>query len=237
MDNTPLRYNSLEQQPAELSWGPVTCRIARGGVSQKAMILAVPLIIFINVAIFSGWYLAESSSTELNLMAENFLISWTALADGRYWTLLTSAFSHNMLWHLFLNMYVLLNFGAIIEIKLGLLRFLRFYFLAAIISSFSHAFASAYFLGQPDLPALGASGAVSAVIVLFSFLYPKQKILLLGIIPLPAMFGAFLFIGLDIWGLVSQAGGGGLPIGHGAHLGGALTGILYFLLFLRRSGR
>jgi len=201
------------------------------------MITAVPIIILLNIGVFLGWFLAEGSSAEFNLMADNFLISWTALAEGRYWTLLTSAFSHNMLWHLFLNMYVLLNFGTILERKLGLLRFLRFYIFAAIISSFSHAFASTYFLSQPDLPALGASGAVSGAIVLFSFLFPKQKLLLLGIIPLPAMFGAFLFIGLDIWGLVSQVGGGGLPIGHGAHLGGAFTGILYFLLFLRKSHR
>ncbi len=47
------------------------------------------------------------------------------------------------------------------------------------------------------------------------------------------MVGAFLFIGLDVWGLVAQSGGGGLPIGHGAHLGGAITGIIYYLLFLK----
>jgi membrane associated rhomboid family serine protease len=47
------------------------------------------------------------------------------------------------------------------------------------------------------------------------------------------MVGALAFIGLDVWGLIAQAEGGGLPIGHGAHLGGAFTGILYYFLFLR----
>ena len=36
-----------------------------------------------------------------------------------------------------------------------------------------------------------------------------------------------LLVGFDVWGLVSQADGGGLPIGHGAHLGGALFGALW----------
>jgi membrane associated rhomboid family serine protease len=68
---------------------------------------------------------------------------------------------------------------------------------------------------------------------LFALLYPREKLLLFGIIPLPAMFGALAFVGLDVWGVVAQAQGGGLPIGHGAHLGGALTGLLYYLFVLR----
>ncbi len=51
---------------------------------------------------------------------------------------------------------------------------------------------------------------------------------------MPALFGAFLFVGLDIIGLIAQSGGGGLPIGHGAHLGGAATGALYYWIVIRR---
>ena len=51
---------------------------------------------------------------------------------------------------------------------------------------------------------------------------------------MPAMVGAVLFVGLDIWGVVAQAEGGGLPIGHGAHLGGAIAGLIYF--FILRAG-
>ena len=90
-------------------------------------------------------------------------------------------------------------------------------------------------LHEPDIPALGASGAVAGVILLFSLMYPKQKILLLGIIPLPAITGALVFIGLDLWGLIAQAEGGGLPIGHGAHLSGAMVGIIYYFLFIRKQ--
>jgi membrane associated rhomboid family serine protease len=96
-----------------------------------------------------------------------------------------------------------------------------------------HAVTCAYLLGQPELPALGASGAVAAVILTFSLLYPHEKILLFGIIPVPALIGAMLFVGLDIWGLFAQSTSGGLPIGHGAHLGGAFIGLVYYFLFLK----
>lgn len=181
--------------------------------------------------------MASDSPENLQYMADNFLVSWDSLAAGRYWTLLTSAFSHNMLLHIFLNLYVLSSFGPIVELNLGSFRFLRFYLFAGIVSSFCHAWVSAYWMNNPSLPALGASGAVSGVIILFSLIYPTQKILLLGLIPVPAMVGALLFVGLDIWGLMAQAGGGGLPIGHGAHLGGSLTGVIYYFFLVRRKIR
>ncbi|MCB0386382.1 MAG: rhomboid family intramembrane serine protease [Bdellovibrionales bacterium] len=170
-------------------------------------------------------------------MAQNFLVSWDALQQGRGWVLLTSAFSHLHFLHFFVNMYVLLGFGSFLERTLGRLRFLTFYLLAGMVGSFAHAAVSAFYLSDPSLPALGASGALAGVILVFSLLFPKEKILIMGIIPVPAILGAALFIGLDLWGLAAQSGGGGLPIGHGAHLGGSFTGILYYIFFLRPAIR
>lgn len=168
-------------------------------------------------------------------MIDHFLVSWDGLTQGRFWTLLTSVFSHNMFLHFFMNMFVLNSFGPVLERVLGTWRFVKIYILAGIISSFCHAFVSAWLLGQPDLPALGASGAISAVILIFSLLYPRNTILIFGLIPIPALWGAVLFVGLDVWGLIEQAEGGGLPIGHGAHLGGAFTGIIYYYFILRNK--
>ena len=158
----------------------------------------------------------------------NFLVSTTHLQAGYYWTLVTSIFSHNMFFHLLINMFILSGFGTIILSVLQLRRFLIFYLLAGIFGSLGHCFASSYFLGDPSLPALGASGAISGLLVFFSFLFPREKLLLFGLIPIPALMGALVFIGLDIFGLITQIKGSGLPIGHGAHLGGALFGIIYF---------
>ena len=43
-------------------------------------------------------------------------------------------------------------------------------------------------------------------------------------------------VGLDLAGLYWQSEGGGLPIGHGAHLGGAAAGVLFYLFFIAGRG-
>lgn len=195
----------------------------------------IPYLIMINVAVFLIWNFSTERS--FNWMVLNFLVSWDSLTEGRVWTLLTSVFSHNMFLHIFINMFVLQNFGTVVERLLGSWRFLKFYVIAGIFSSFCHAFVSAWLLGEPSLPALGASGAISALILVFALVYKKEKVYIFGLLPLPALMGAIAFIGLDLWGLVAQAEGGGLPIGHGAHLGGALAGFIYYFFFLRKKLR
>lgn len=195
----------------------------------------IHVIIFLNVLVFLAWMKASGSPEQLAWMNSNFLVSGESLRDGRYWTLISSAFSHSLLLHIVLNMMVLNSFGPVIESILGITRFLNFYFVAAIVSSISHVLVSTYIMGDPDIPALGASGSVSGIIILFSLLFPKEKLLLFGIIPMPAFIGALAFVGLDIWGVIAQADGGGLPIGHGAHLGGAFTGLIYYFIFRKRA--
>lgn len=195
---------------------------------------AVSGIIKINVIVFVIWWIALF--TDPSFMMANFLVSWTALVEDRPWTLLTSVFSHNWFFHILINMYAFYGFGVVLESTLGFARFLRFYLLAGIFSSLCHCLVSAFLLHDPGLQALGASGAVSGVILLFSLLFPREKIYILGFIPLPAIFAAVLIVGLDLFGLFEQTRGGSLPIGHGAHLGGALYGVGYFLV-LRRSAR
>ncbi len=187
----------------------------------------IPVLLIINLVVFYFW------GRDFRFMSTHFLVSWEGLLQGRYWTLLTSVFSHNLFIHFLLNMMVLRSFGGLVESILGVPRFLFFYLGAGIFSSLCHCLVSAFLLHEPALPALGASGALSGLILLFSFLYPREKLLLFWIIPMPAMFGAVLFVGLDLWGLSAQAQGGGLPIGHGAHLGGALFGVLYYFLYWR----
>ncbi len=186
------------------------------------------ILILLNLVVYGMWL-----GLNQDFMAANFAVSWSALAEGRVWVLLTAAFSHAWFLHLFINMFVLNSFGRFLEQFLGAKFYLGFYVVAALVSSFSHAAVSNYLLGQPDLPAVGASGAIAGLVLLFSLIFPKEKIVLFGIIPAPALVGAIAFVGLDLWGLAAQAEGGGLPIGHGAHLGGALTGLLTYILIVR----
>lgn len=190
-------------------------------------------IIALNVAVFVCWHLLDRSDT--GFMAQNFLVSWDGLLQGRLWTLLTSVFSHFTMLHIFLNMFVLRSFGSIMEQVLGRGRFLSFYLVAGIFSSFCHCVVSTFYLQAPWLPALGASGAISGLVLVFSLMFPKERILIFGLVPVPALFGALAFVGLDLWGLFAQKQGGGLPIGHGAHLGGAFAGLVFYFGYLRKK--
>jgi membrane associated rhomboid family serine protease len=185
----------------------------------------VTAIVVANAVVFLLWM-----SLPLPAMACHFLVSWDHLADGRVWVLLTAVFSHTLLFHLLINMIVLLSFGPPLERLMGSVRFLGFYLVAGIIGSLAHAVVSNYLIGRPGQPALGASSAIAGVLLLFAFIFPKVKVLLFFVVPLPALAAALLFVGIDIWGLVMQVEGEGLPIGHGAHLGGALTGLIYYLV-------
>lgn len=202
-------------------------------------LLSRPTVVFtiikLNILVFILWIL--SITINPRFMVKNFLVSWSGLMEGRIWTLVTSVFSHNMFFHIFLNMYAFFGFGTVLENALGARRFLRFYVVAGMIASFSHAGVCAFLLGEPQLPALGASGAISGVVLLFSLMFPQERILLLGFIPIPALAASFLIMGVDIWGLVAQIRGGSLPIGHGAHLGGAFYGLFYYLAFIRKRRR
>lgn len=186
----------------------------------------LPLLVVSNVVVFLFWQMGLKSQF---FMANHFVTKWTALEDGRFWTLLTAVFSHNLFLHLLVNMLVLLSFGSILERVMGSLRFIRFYLIAGVISSITHSAVSNFLMNTPDRGAVGASGSIAGLVLLFSLMFPKQKLLVFGIIPIPALWGALAFIAIDLWGLIEQTQGGGLPIGHGAHLGGAFTGIFYFL--------
>jgi membrane associated rhomboid family serine protease len=196
---------------------------------------AVSIIIGLNVLVFLAWQATSLLPGLFEFMTANFLVSTSHVLHGYVWTLITAAFSHNELWHLAINMFVLWSFGTVLEHLWGTRVFVLFYLAAAVVASVSHCAVSSFLMGRDDILALGASGAVSGLLLAYALHFPRHRILLFGIVPVPALAGVLAFIGLDLWGLIAQGRGGGLPIGHGAHLGGALAGALIFILYLRAT--
>jgi membrane associated rhomboid family serine protease len=196
-------------------------------IRSAPRITVVRTLLAVNILVFMLW---TWPGVPQALMAENFLVSWPHLARGRIWVLVTSVLSHILLLHLLVNMVVLVSFGEPMERLMGPKRFTVFFFVAGVVASLTHVATSSLLLGEPGLPALGASGALAGMLMLFSFSFPRARVLFFFILPVPALVAALAFIAIDIWGLTAQMGNGGLPIGHGAHLGGAAVGILYYLL-------
>ncbi|MEM6535424.1 MAG: rhomboid family intramembrane serine protease [Pseudomonadota bacterium] len=133
--------------------------------------------------------------------------------------LITSGFLHGGLLHLFVNMYVLFSFGGVLEEQvLGSGRLLVIYFAALLGGSLWSLLENK---DKPDYRALGASGATSGIILAYCIFAPFS---MLGFffIPMPAIVFALLFIVISA--ILAQREN--KVIGHEAHLGGALAGIL-----------
>ena len=209
-----------DREPASVRWWRRPLRV-------------VPVVIGINVIVFFAWQLSNAAPQLHKVMVYNFLTSPLHLEHRLYWTLLTSVFSHAELWHLAINMIVLYSFGSVLERLWGPRMFLGFYLAAGILASVSHCATTLWFLHSTEVSALGASGAICGLLMAYALIFPHHKILVLGIIPVPAAAGVVAFVGLDVWGLIAQTRGGGLPIGHGAHLGGAAAGAMLYFLFVR----
>ena len=141
-----------------------------------------------------------------------------------YFEFLTSGFLHapTDMWHIARNMLIFWFLARDIERLYGAKEFLMFYLTSIIFSSIIWSLVHVL-RGHSDYTALGASGGVTAIIVLYAFLWPKREILLYFIIPVPIWLlatGAILF---DMYGAMSQKGN----VGYEAHLGGALFAACY----------
>ena len=142
--------------------------------------------------------------------------------NGEIHRFISSGFLHVNQLHLFINMYVLYGFGPILEQTLGTAGFAFLYMASLIAGNAWEYFNKAK---QPDYRAVGASGAISGVILAFCLFYPFATLLLFFILPMWAIFLAVLFI----WVSLVLSRKENTLIGHGAHLGGALAGLFIAL--------
>lgn len=143
--------------------------------------------------------------------------------DGQYQRMLTSGFIHADPFHLAMNMLSLLFIGPYLELGMGAGPYLGFYFACLLGGS---AWTLLENFRNLDYKALGASGAVSGVTTGFALFAPFAMILIF-VVPMPAILFAVLYIA---WSAFAQ-GRVNDGIGHAAHLGGALTGLVLVCLF------
>lgn len=131
---------------------------------------------------------------------------------------ITSSFLHVDAFHLLFNMMSLFFFGPAVETTLGKLGFLVVYFGSIITSG---VVTSIVQRRSPSYSSVGASDAVSGVVLSYCVFWPLNGIYFLFIpIPIPAILYGVLFIIIS----ARLMGGQGSRIAHEGHLGGALAG-------------
>lgn len=153
-----------------------------------------------------------------------------------WWRWLTAGFAHNPadIKHLLFNMAVLWFLGRHVEQRLGSREFLAFYLASIVLANLAHDLRYFFFV-DPSLwvPSLGASGGVTAVVILFALFFPFRQLLLFFIVPVPAWALAVLILLFDMFGMRR----GDDNIAHDVHLAGAAFGAVYFLLYSRLQMR
>ena len=153
-------------------------------------------------------------------------------------TIFSSMFMHGGLAHIGGNMLFLWIFGDNVEDAMGHFRYVVFYLVGGLCAAAAQIAAGPMSM----VPMLGASGAISAVLAAYVFLYPRSPITVLNPIPLLwlfwglfVIFPAWLVIGLffvvNLWhALTANAQGGG--VAFMAHVGGFIGGAVLHRFFL-----
>jgi membrane associated rhomboid family serine protease len=163
----------------------------------------------------------------LGLLAVPSLIRAAALRpywlvrNSEYWRLLSSGFVHASLSHLFFNLLTFYFFGFALERRIGTGAFVVLYAAALLISNVGTYFKHRQ---EPEYATLGASGAISAVLFAAIVYFPTSRIYILPLpVPIPAPLFAVLYLAYSFYQARRSTG----RINHDAHIGGAVTGLVF----------
>lgn len=133
-------------------------RTLAGGSIAADPRLITKILIGINLAVFIAVQTSTSLLNDLVLIG-----TWppapfqttSGVADGEWYRLVTSMFTHEAIWHFGFNMLSLWWLGAPLEAALGRSRYLALYLTSGLAGS-----ALALLLAEPEVASLGASGAI-----------------------------------------------------------------------------
>lgn len=108
-----------------------------------------------------------------------------------------------------INMFILHSFGMSAIRILGPFQFITFYLGASVVSNLvSHSYwkfihpklgVKSYYNQRNPGNSLGASGAINAVSSVFALTYPKASLLIMGIVPVPALYAVGAFFAYDTY--------------------------------------
>ncbi len=154
---------------------------------------------------------------------------------AQVWRILTHAFCHDRfgIWHILFNMLFLYWFGKTLESMYGSREFLLFYLASAVSAALCHIGLDLF--THESTRAIGASGAVMGVVMLYAIHYPRKQILVFMVFPIEIRWVVALYVIYDIHPvLLALAGTPSYSgVAHAAHLGGLAFGYAYWRFGLR----
>ncbi|MDR3232150.1 MAG: rhomboid family intramembrane serine protease [Planctomycetaceae bacterium] len=229
------RYDPSEDEPKR-----------RRRSNGSGMSVTMKLVI-VNIAL----WLANGLFFEGNTLTALLSLNASSIRNPlEWWQFITYGFVHDpsTLWHIGGNLISLIMFGYglmlgigpggfglvrsdNVEDYLGRTEYLFFYLVTILLGGIVFALTN---YNSPRAAALGASGGITGIVVLFAWLYPNKVLYVYGILPVP-MWGLGMFIVL-----MDAMGASGINnegVAYTIHLTGAAFATLYYFIFLRRGVR
>jgi membrane associated rhomboid family serine protease len=180
------------------------------------MTRAVQCLLALNIGIYF---------LQLTLFGSDAVYSALALDPerfpGAWWTVVSYMFVHAWLAHLAFNMFTLWMFGPRLEHAWGTRSFVQFYLWCGIGGAIAHLALA------PHSAVIGASGAISGVLVAYALRWPDEEVYLFGVIPMRSRWLVATLLAMNIIFALSPSS----RIDWTAHVGGMAFGWIFLKLY------
>jgi membrane associated rhomboid family serine protease len=218
-----------------MSFGNSIRQIRIGGTVSPA----VKILLIVNFSIFiiqqiSGLFAPGYAEYLFGLSHEGLVYRYF------FWQPFTYMFLHGGWLHIFFNMFALWMFAGDLERVWGTKRFIRYYLFSGIGAGVCIALMNWFIAGKygvTNIPTVGASGALYALLLAYGLLWPNREVLIWFIFPVKMKY-VLIFFGLfEFFGTLNSMAGIPGNISHIGHVGGILTGFILLKAFAPRVRR
>ena len=200
-------------------------------LSVTAKLIVLNVVLYLVNLFFGGDRTAGQGA-----ITDALALTPESLLNPLYWyQFLTAGFVHDShkVTHIFGNMLGLYFFGRPLEDRYGGREFLRFYLVAILIGNVTWALRQYLFVGvdagsSVPLRLLGASGGVTACIILFIVQNPRATLLANLMVPVPAWLIGVLYIAMDVVGMATAGRLAPERVAYDVHLTGAAFAVAYW---------
>ena len=188
---------------------------------------------YLNSLVYKGKTVAAFAMQRYGLFTTLFSLFPVLIKElGWVWQVFTYMFLHGSFLHIFFNMYALFLVGRPLEERWGTREFTFFYFFTGIGAGIVTFFWNLWTVfGNPNIPTIGASGAIFGIVLAFGLEFPDTVLLLFFLIPVRARYAALIFGGIELVMILTGRMGG---IAHLTHLAGLLFGYLYYVMRIKK---
>jgi membrane associated rhomboid family serine protease len=213
------------------SWGTPGCKWI---IAATVVVFVLQLVTTHPTEVIAGDRIFTQQSS---VVTDTLALSPTRVLHGEIWRLVTYAFCHEvgggLPWHIIFNMLFVAWWGTTLERMYGTREFVLFYLTAAAASGL--AFLGLSLLQGDPTPAIGASGAVMAIMALYAIFFPREEILLFFLLRVQIRFLVLGYLIFDLLPVLQSLSGEsrGDGVAHAAHLGGLAFGFAYHYFGLR----